>query len=230
MRGLIALILVWLLVGCAGTAPQKGGDILALGDSVMAWNGDQAIPAVIEKRLGRQVVSKAVPGAQFDNPSALFGAVGFDVQKQFPGGTWNWIVLNGGANDLSQDCGCGLCTDSVNGLISRDGSSGAIPAFIARLRKETGARILWMGYYKGTGAGSFEGCRGDLVEIERRIASLAARDPNIFFVDSESIIDPTNLDYFASDKVHPSALGSALIGALLAQEIGRHSQAASGSL
>ncbi|HAR82214.1 MAG TPA: SGNH/GDSL hydrolase family protein, partial [Sulfitobacter pontiacus] len=44
---LMALLLVGLaLAACTDAAPKGGGDILVIGDSVMAWNGssDQAIP------------------------------------------------------------------------------------------------------------------------------------------------------------------------------------------
>lgn len=218
------LSLLALLVSCAERAPEGGGDILVLGDSVMAWNGDQSIGDRLEVELGRQVVNRAVPGAEFDNESGLMGAVGFDVQRQFPGGHWNWIVLNGGANDLSDDCNCGACPGTVQRLIGPGGQAGAIPAFVTRLRAETGAQVLWMGYYKGNGRGSFEGCRDDLVEIERRIATFASGRPGIHFVDSEAVIDPANPAHFAPDNNHPSPLGSALIAASLARVIEARSQ------
>ena len=88
----MALLLVGLaLAACTDAAPKGGGDILVIGDSVMAWNGssDQAIPDAMEASLGRNVVSKAVPGAQFSNDSTLLSAVGFDIQDQYPGGRWN---------------------------------------------------------------------------------------------------------------------------------------------
>ena len=78
---------------------------------------------------------------------------------------------------------------------------------------------MWMGYYAGSGSGSFAGCRDDLVEIESRIATFAAGRPGIHFVDSEDVIDRGDRGLFAGDNVHPSARGSAQIGAYLAQEI-----------
>ncbi len=216
-------VVLTALAACTDVAPSRGGDILVLGDSVMAWNGTAAIPDVIGSTLDRQVISKAVPGAQFDNDAALAGAVGFDIQRQFPGGRWNWIVLNGGANDFSADCGCGACGASLNALIGTDGT-GAVPSFIARLQATTGAQVLWMGYYKGNGKGSFEGCRDDLVEMERRIARLAAGREGVHFVDAEDVIDPDDATQFAPDNNHPSVKGSALIGAYLAQAIQSRSQ------
>jgi lysophospholipase L1-like esterase len=78
-----------------------------------------------------------------------------------------------------------------------------------------------MGYYAGSGSGSFEGCRADLVEIERRIARFADRETGVFFADAEDVIDRRDRSLFASDNVHPSPKGSALIAAQLAQVIDR---------
>lgn len=220
MREILAVLaIVTGLSACTDTAPRGGGDILVLGDSIMAWNGGRSIPDVIANQTGRSVTSRAVPGAQFDNGSTIASAVGFDIQQQFPGGRWNWVVVNGGANDLSADCGCGACGAPVNALIAPDGQSGSIPAFLQRLRVQTGAQVMWMGYYAGSGSGSFAGCRDDLVEIESRIATFAAGRPRIHFVDSEHVIDRGDRGLFAKDNVHPSARGSARIGAYLAQEI-----------
>ncbi|WOI16021.1 SGNH/GDSL hydrolase family protein [Sulfitobacter sp. LC.270.F.C4] len=220
MRRILAVLaIVTGLSACTDTAPRGGGDILVLGNSIMAWNGGRSIPDVIANQTGRSVTSRAVPGAQFDNGSTIASAVGFDIQQQFPGGRWNWVVVNGGANDLSADCGCGACGASVNALIAPDGQSGSIPAFLQRLRAQTGAQVMWMGYYAGSGSGSFAGCRDDLVEIESRIATFAAGRPGIHFVDSEDVIDRGDRGLFAGDNVHPSARGSARIGAYLAQEI-----------
>jgi len=215
------LLAVALLTACTDATRRGGGDILVLGDSVMAWNGgsDAAIPDAMQAALGRNVVSKAVPGAQFDNDSGLAGAVGFDIRRQFPGGRWNWIVINGGANDLGSDCGCGACAGVVDRLIGADGMSGAIPAFVSRLRAESGARILWMGYYAGNGKGSFNGCRDDLVRMETRLARFAKASPGVLFVDSEDVIDPAEPGNYAADNTHPSARASALIGAYLARQI-----------
>ena len=221
LRLFLGLALGLVAVGCTDFAPRDGGDILVIGDSVMAWNGgsDQAIPDVIGQALNREVVNKAVPGAQFDNGSVLFSAVGFDIQQQYPGGTWNWIVLNGGANDLGfDDCKCADCSRLVDSLIGADAMSGEIPSFLTRLRG-SGAQVLWMGYYKGNGKGSFEGCRDDLVLLERRIARFAARMEGITFLDSETVIDPNDPSQFASDNTHPSPKGSALIGTYLAKAI-----------
>ena len=121
MREILAVLLIVTgLSACTDTAPRGGGDILVLGDSIMAWNGGRSIPDVIANQTGRSVTSRDVPGAQFDNGSTIASAVGFDIQQQFPGGRWNWVVVNGGANDLSADCGCGACgASALQGSVER---------------------------------------------------------------------------------------------------------------
>ncbi len=220
-RFLVFLFIGLAMAGCTDIAPKGGGDILVIGDSVLAWNGtsDQAIPDVLGRTLGRQVINKAVPGAQFNNDSAVFSAVGFDIQRQYSGGRWNWVVVNGGANDLGfDDCKCAACRPVVDSLIGADAMTGAIPTFLTRLRA-TGAQVLWMGYYKGNGKGSFEGCRDDLVLLEQRIAQFASKTNGVTFVDSETVINPDDPSQYARDNTHPSPKGSALIGAYLAKSI-----------
>lgn len=217
----LCLAALLTLGACTDRAPPGGGDIVLLGDSIMAWNGrqGQAIGDVIEAQLGRDVIDRAVPGAQFANGSAVAAAAGFDIRAQFPGGRWNWVVLNGGANDLGfDDCGCGACGPAVDALIGSDARSGSIPPFLETL-SATGTRVLWMGYYASPGGGSFEGCRDDLVELEARIARYAAARDGVFFIDGETVIDRDDLDLFAADRTHPSPRGSALLGTLLATEI-----------
>ena len=78
LRLCLALVTGLVLSGCGDPAPRGGGDILAIGDSVLWWNGnsDRAIPDVVGKVLDRKVVNRAVPGAQFDNDSSLASAAG----------------------------------------------------------------------------------------------------------------------------------------------------------
>lgn len=218
----LALMLsaIFILSSCAAITPRGGGDILVIGDSVMAWNqtSNQAIADVIEAKLSRDVTARAVPGAQFDNSSSLASAVGFDIQRQYPGGQLNWVVLNGGANDMGfGDCGCGDCSPLVTKLISQDGRSGLIPAFIERLQRD-GAKVLWMGYYNSPGK-SFAGCVDDLAVLEERIKRNLEGGPNGYFLEGEDFIEKFDPSQFASDETHPSPKGSALLGTALADVI-----------
>ncbi|KIN74338.1 SGNH/GDSL hydrolase family protein [Sulfitobacter guttiformis] len=218
----LALVLsaVFFLNSCAGLAPRGGGDILVIGDSVMAWNrsSGQTIANVMEARLARDVTARAVPGAQFDNGSAIASAVGFDIQAQYPGGQWNWVVMNGGANDMGfGDCGCGDCRPLVNKLISEDGQRGVIPSLIERVQRD-GAKVLWMGYYNSPGT-SFAGCVDDLANLEARIKRNLARNPDGYFLEGEDFIIKSDPSHFDKDETHPSPKGSAILGTALADII-----------
>jgi len=69
-------------------------------------------------------------GAGSAMTAPLLSAVGFDIQDQYPGGRWNWIIVNavpmiGGSND----CKCGGCTPVSDTLIGADAASGGFRPF-----------------------------------------------------------------------------------------------------
>lgn len=218
MHRLVALLLLALVAACGPGQRQSGGDILVIGDSVMAWNKNSGrdIGAVIGASLDREVISRAASGSDIQAGGAK-SLIGLSIPGQLPAGRWNWIVMNGGANDLRGSCGCRRCGAEIDRLISRDAASGAIPNLIARARRQSD-RVLWMGYYQATQS-SFSGCRPALVELERRVAAYARSNAGVYFVDSESVFDHQDGTLFASDKTHPSPKGSALIGQFLARQI-----------
>lgn len=196
---------------------------MVIGDSVLAWNrpsgGD--VGRAIEAELQRDVVSRAALGARLRGGS--FGALRMSIPDQLSGDSWNWIVMNGGANDLGLSCGCTGCEAEIDLLISKDAATGAIPDLIARA-KRFGAKVLWVGYYQAPDSRSFRGCRPALVEMERRIADYARTNDGVFFIDTEEVIDPDTTDLRASDKTHPSINGSAVIGRFVASEIAKRSR------
>lgn len=204
-----------LLANCGLAPKQSSGDILVVGDSVMAWNRG-TLGDVIASELDRDVVSRAALGARVQ---ATGGAslLGLSIPDQLSAGRWNWIVMNGGANDLLGACGCNRCDGAVNALISTDGS-GPIPDTIAKARA-TGARVLWMGYYQAPNSGSFANCRPALVEMERRVEAYARAHDGVYFVDAEDVFDVSDAGLLASDKTHPSPRGSTILGAFLARTI-----------
>lgn len=213
---MMALFCMALVAGCGLLPSQSGGDILIVGDSVLAWNAG-TVGSVIASELDRDVVSRATPGARIDATRAA-SLVGLSIPNQLSDGKWNWIVMNGGANDIGSSCGCGRCAAVIDGLISSDGSVGDIPDLITRARR-SGARILWMGYYQAPASPSFKNCRAALAELERRIEIHAHSHEGVYFVDAEDVFDPTDLALLSSDRTHPSRKGSTLIGAFLARTI-----------
>lgn len=219
MRNLLLLSILLGLANCGLAPRQTGGDILVIGDSVLAWNrlsgGD--VGQVIAAELNRDVVSRAALGARIIAGS-LGTISGLSIPNQLSGGPWNWVVMNGGANDLGFSCGCTRCDAEVDLLIAEDGSAGAIIELIDAARQQQ-AQVVWVGYYAAPNSQSFAGCRPALVEIERRIANYALAKDGVFFIDSEDVIDPTRAELFSPDLTHPSAAGSAMIGRFVAQAI-----------
>ncbi|WP_299047673.1 SGNH/GDSL hydrolase family protein [uncultured Tateyamaria sp.] len=212
------LILFWCLASAVSADPVR---VLAIGDSVMAWHKwtGRDIPSVMGDLLDAQVDNGAVAGARFSNASALGRAAGFDVRAQFRTGAWDMILINGGANDLLNDCRCQACDPVLDGLIASD-LTGEVPDFLARLLR-TGAPVIWMGYYASARSGQFTGCRPYLVEYDARLARLAAENTGLTFVDSEDVMDPNDRSLFAFDGIHPSPSGARRIGTYLAQSAAR---------
>lgn len=209
------LIVIFLCIGTSLAAQPLR--VLAIGDSVMAWHKwtGRDIPSVMGDLVDAQVENDAVAGSRFSNASAFGRAVGFDVRAQYRAGPWDVILINGGANDFLNDCSCRACDGVLDGLIGAD-LSGEVPAFLQRLQ-QTGARVIWMGYYASARSGQFTGCRPYLVEYDARLARFAAATPGVDFIDSEDVIDPSDRSLFAFDGIHPSPSGARRIGTYLAQ-------------
>ena len=210
---------IFLLVVLANAASADPVRILAIGDSILAWHKwtGRDIPSVMGRALDGEVVNDAVAGARFSNRSGVGRAVGFDIRAQYTSGSWDVVVMNGGANDMLSDCKCARCDTVLDELITPN-LRGEVPAFITRVLAD-GGRVIWMGYYASARLGPFDGCRPYLVEYDARIARLAAKTANLTFVDSEDVVDPQNRRHFAFDGIHPSALGARRIGTYLARTV-----------
>ncbi|WP_229801221.1 SGNH/GDSL hydrolase family protein [Tateyamaria omphalii] len=214
----LLVLVFWMLAGAVSAEPLR---VLAIGDSILAWHKwtGRDIPSVMGDRLNAQVQNSAVAGARFSNDSSFGRATGFDVRAQYRAGAWDVILINGGANDFLSDCRCSACDAVLDGLIAPD-LTGEVPAFLARLR-QSGARVIWMGYYASPRSGPFVGCRPYLVEYDARLARLADATPGLRFVDSEDVMDPSVRSQYAFDGIHPSPSGARRIGTYLAQSLAR---------
>ena len=218
-RILCALAALLFLVGCGEPVPQGGtARIMAMGDSLMAWNAasDASVADVLEARLGQPVVDRSVVGASYTYPLPISGSLGLRIERQFVAGDWDWVVLNGGGNDLWLGCGCGTCQRQMERLISSDGTAGQIPALVGRIRA-TGARVIYIGYLRTPGVESpVERCvpLGDA--LEGRIAAMAARDAGVMFVSNADLVPDGDKSFHDVDRLHPSPKGSAAIAARVA--------------
>ncbi|CTQ31576.1 SGNH/GDSL hydrolase family protein [Jannaschia rubra] len=215
----ILSILSLILSACATAAPPPGDAVLAIGDSVMAWNGDHGIPEAVESTLGRPVVDRSQSLARLTNASGLAGVLGFDITRQFRGGDWDWVILTGGGNDLRDTCLTPAEDDVLSGLIDAE-LTGDVPRLIGHIRT-TGAKVAFVGYYDGVEGqpGAFAPCQGAFDTINARMTRLAAERPGVLFFDAGEVIDPRDAGLYDGDFVHPSPRGAALIGRELARRM-----------
>lgn len=214
------------LAGCGETVSRaEQSRILLMGDSLMAVHGmaGQAVSHNIERELGEEVVDRSVIGARMMYALPISGAAGLNIPKQYRPGDWDWVILNGGGNDLWLGCGCSLCDYKMDRLISEDGSKGVIPGFVSKLRQE-GAQVLYVGYLRSPGLGSpIEYCRDDGDELEARIAKLSKLDRGVHFLSLSDLVPHGDRSFHAIDMIHPSIKASAAIGKRIAAIIAQPS-------
>lgn len=93
---------------------------------IFATNGVQnkAIPNVLAQILREPVHNRAVAGARIIYRLPISGSLGFKIEQQYKPRTWDWIVINGGGNDLMLGCGCNKCGARMNKMISHNGTKG----------------------------------------------------------------------------------------------------------
>ncbi|MEO0773396.1 MAG: SGNH/GDSL hydrolase family protein [Pseudomonadota bacterium] len=212
-----------VLAGCGESVSRDfPSRILVIGDSMLAKGriNDAAVSDVIEQSLRETVVDRSTIGARFQYALPISGAAGMNITKQYVDGDWDWIVVNGGGNDLWMGCGCMLCDAKIDRLISADGMKGTIPGFLSEMR-QTGAKVIYVGYMRSPGLASpIEHCRDEGAELEGRIAALAKKDAGLIYLSLEDLVPHGDGSYHMVDMIHPSQKGSRAIGQIIASVIG----------
>jgi hypothetical protein len=223
---MLTVIASLALASCSSPSVSTRGQarpakILAMGDSLMAFHrmSGRSISANVSRSLGESVEDNSMVGAQMLYWLPISGRLGLNIPKQFRPGYWDWVILNGGGNDLWLGCGCVACNRKMDRLVSRDGRVGEIPKLLQDIRR-TGARVVYVGYLRSPGMGSpIEHCRDEGHELENRIEKMAAKDDGIFFLSLVDFVPHGDRSYFAADMIHPSPKASAEIGAQVAEII-----------
>ncbi|MEM6727957.1 MAG: SGNH/GDSL hydrolase family protein [Pseudomonadota bacterium] len=201
---------VFLLLSVGGAAAQDGPRIQLLGDSLMATHvlTGRSIPDVLGRTLGVDVDNRAVNGAMMGG-----------ISRQFRPGGADWVVLNGGGNDLWLGCNCNDCSQRMAKVIGPDGLTGALPSLAARIRA-SGARVLYVGYLRSPGFGSpIEHCRDDGDELERRVSLMARQMDGVWLMSNKDLVPSGDTSYHAFDRIHPSVKGSRAIARRIAGAI-----------
>lgn len=147
-------------------------------------------------------------------------ADGLDVRQQYQEGDWDWVVIDGGANDFNQDCGCGECESELNALIGADGTSGDIPDFVRSLVSDE-TQVMFVGYYDvpSDAAFGFNLCVNELAEQATRLGLMATAIDGVWFVSAGDVVSADNRSAYVEDRIHPSIAGSRLVGEYVAAAI-----------
>lgn len=189
--------------------------VLVVGDSMFAANrfAGASVARVIEKSLGADVTDYSTVGARY--------FLGIPLRPQYRAGNWDWVVINGGGNDLLFGCGCGKCTRVLDRLVSADGQGGIIPAFVAKIRA-SGAKVVYSGYLRNPGVQTpIKSCGPAGNELDRRLTLMAGRDPGVTFLPMSDLVPHGDRSYHGIDLIHPSVKGSRAIGQRIAAVIAR---------
>jgi lysophospholipase L1-like esterase len=219
-----------LIAGCGESIPVSRSEevtraeaprILAMGDSMLAWRREshQSISDAIEHELNEPVVDRSVIAARYNYALPISGALGLNISKQYREGNWDWVVLNGGGNDLWFGCGCVACDGTIDKLIASDSAAGKIPELVSRIRS-TGARVIYLGYLHSPGVYSIvDHCKAEDVELEKRIAQYAAKHRGVYFFPSSRLVPVGDRSFHSIDMIHPSIKASRVIGEEIAKII-----------
>lgn len=204
---LLSLVLTGVLGGCTESVPRdQSARILAMGDSMLAWHGGRraAVSDNMEAILGEPVIDRSVIGARIFYHLPVSGALGMNISQQYRPGAWEWVVMNGGGNDLWFGCGCSRCDRKMTRMITADGQGGSVPELVRNIRK-SGARVIYLGYLRSPGVGSMiDHCRDVGREFEHRLKQMAASDSGIYFLSLADLVPHGDRSYHAFDMIHPS--------------------------
>ena len=202
-------------------APLRNARILALGDSMIAWHSvsKNSIADALAESLGEPVENRAIGGARVIYGLPVTGAMGMKISKQYRGDDVDWVVINGGGNDLWLGCGCGACDRKMARMISLGGKTGEIPKLVQSIRK-TGARIIYLGYLRSPGVDSvIDACSALGDEFEMRLSRMATEFEGVYFLDVSDLVPSGDRSFHGVDMIHPSRKASRIIGQKLAHII-----------
>ena len=207
MRWMVLCLGFW--VGCEGPT-QSNATILALGDSIMAWNAEDgmSIPDYTGQQLGLEVQNNAISGAYISTDE------GDVIADQYEEGDWSWVMLDGGGNDVNDECECGSCLNNIETMISEDATAGVWVEFVEGIL-DSGAQVALMSYYgmPDDAEFGFHRCNEEVEILRQRYQSFADRHEGMILVDAALVVSPdTTPQAYDDDRVHPSPEGSRLVG------------------
>ena len=100
--------ILWMLsMGCfeQDRGSREGSKILAVGDSIFEWGlGGDSAPEIVGDVLNLPVYNAAISGSMISSNEEG------SIPNQYFEGDWDWVIMDGGANDLNELCQCGDCS------------------------------------------------------------------------------------------------------------------------
>ncbi|MEP1587539.1 MAG: SGNH/GDSL hydrolase family protein [Tateyamaria sp.] len=222
MRTLMGLLAMLAVVGCVESVPTNGtGRILMMGDSMFAVYGGsrQSVSDRLELRINEPVVDRSVVGAQFLYALPISGSLGLRIGSQYVSRKWDWVVVNGGGNDLWLACGCRRCDGQLNRMVSETGDQGTIVDVVNKARAD-GAKVLFVGYLRTPGVPSaIDHCAAHGNALEARLKRMAQRDAGVTYLSIADLVPNGDRSFHDADLIHPSPKGSDAIAARIANAI-----------
>lgn len=222
LKRILLILFIFAMLGQgAASAQSRDLNVLVMGDSMMAWNrtNGNSVADTIDGSPGVKVTDRSVSAARYFYSLPISGSLGLRLPAQFRPGNWDWVVINGGGNDLLLGCGCGKCGQMLDRLVSKDGRKGAIPDLMTSIRT-SGAKVLYVGYLRNPGIPSpIRSCKPAGNELDRRLAKMAETRKGVTFLPLSDLVPTGDRSFHAGDLIHPSIKGSRSIAARISARI-----------
>ena len=196
---------------------DESNAILAIGDSMLAWNREEeaSIPEVVAQELDFEVNNVAVSGSYISSDDE-----DMHIPNQYKAGAWPWVVLDGGGNDLMDECGCEDCEENLDTILTENGDGGELYDLVQQMTND-GSQVALIGYFSmPQQAEDFYKCNDELAALVERSKRMNDQVDGMIFFDSRQVVSYEQTpEAYDDDFVHPSIEGSALIGREVAASI-----------
>ena len=205
--------LTTLLYGCGEgeRGSLNNAEIFVVGDSAFEWHlwSGRSAPERMGEELNRPIYNAARSGQM------LTEGLEYSIPNQYIDGDWDWVVINGGFNDLADLCRCGDCP------VTQANVDAVLEAFVEERVDEGKQVIIWTYYNMPDKSQEMKRCKQAVRVLRQNQKTLADSDPNIFWVDGRQAISADNRKHFFIDNLHPSRLGAERMGNQIAKAIRR---------
>lgn len=230
----LALVAAMLLGACAAADDSSSADVpavqsptvevdasaaevrlLAIGDSVLDWNGDESTPARVGVELEQRGIATVVDNRAVGGSCLEYCGGDETIPNTYVEGDWTHVLISGGGNDLGDIGDPNSRCRPIDGLMDAALDGGAMVDLIDRI--PTSTTVLLYSYSTLLPWESDAICP-EIRELLDRYAAFAAERPNVELVDARIVAGPDTPELWADD-VHPSPEGSAAMGRFIADLI-----------